>query len=146
MEEIYELLLAKLGEIAELNWIDLDKGQLETGESRPAVSFPCALITIQYPNTEDLDFKGTIQDCDVQIGIRVAHDYTGNTSAVTPEAVRAESLEYLRLVQKVYKKLQGFTDGTMNELSRRSQREERRPDQIKVMQINFVSKFEETAP
>jgi len=145
MDEIYEIILAKLDEIVELKWIDLDKGQLETADSRPPVLFPCALISIQYPNTEDLDYKGTSQDCNVQIGIRVANDYTGNTSAVTPDAERAKSLEYLKLVQKVYKKLQGYTDASLNQLSRRSQREERRGDQIKVMQINFVSQFEDVS-
>lgn len=144
MDEIYELILAKLDEIPELNWIDLDKGQLDTGESRPPVAFPCALIGISFPNASDLDLNQTIQDCSVQINIRIAQDFTGNTSAATPQVEREKSLVYMRLVQKVYEKLQGFSNGSLNPLSRRNQQEERRNDLYKVMRIGFVSEFEET--
>ena len=142
MKYIYETILAKLKEIPELKWIDLDKGQLEFYEGRPSVAFPCALIEVQYPKTTDMDQMAKVQDADVLVSVRVAHDFAGiNTSGAASDAHRAASLTYLDTVEKVYLKLQGFSDAVMTPLSRQNVRAEKRADGIKVNPLNFVTSF-----
>ncbi|WP_143960242.1 hypothetical protein [Litoribacter populi] len=139
MQFIYEKVLAKLQEIPELRWIDLDKGQLDSYETRPNVNFPCALISMQLPRCEDLGAKK--QQCTALVTIRLGFDFSGNTSSVTPEAERAKSLAYFDLCEKVYQKLQGWNDENINKFSRQNFREERRGDNYKVVAIPFSSGF-----
>jgi len=139
MINIYEKLFAKLSEVAELNWIDMDKGQLDYYETRPSVQFPCALISVQLPKCDDIGAKK--QNCQALITVRLAFDFTGNTSAATPAAERAKSLAYLNLCEAVYKKLQGWKDAGFNALSRQSYREEKRTDHYKVGYMPFTTSF-----
>jgi hypothetical protein len=142
MKFIYTKVLARLKQIPELAWVDLDKGQLEYYDKRPAVKFPCALIGIQIPRAEDMDNRKTIQQCQALVTIRLAFDYTGNTSGVTPDAELQKSLAYFDLVEKVYTYLQGFRDEkNLNPLSRQNLREERRDDGYKVISIPFSTAF-----
>lgn len=51
MKQIYLTLLELLNLVPALKFTDLDKGQLEFYQTRPAVAFPCALIKIEITKT-----------------------------------------------------------------------------------------------
>lgn len=139
MKFLFKAILARLKEeIPELKYIDMDKGQLDFFE-RPPVLFPCALISIQLPRTQDLGAKK--QKCDAMITIRMGVDFSGNTNSLTPAAELEKSMAYYDLTQKIYNTLQGWHTQEFNTLSRTSLREEKRPDMIKVVNIPFSTSF-----
>lgn len=126
-------------EVAELLWIDLEKGQMNF--ERPPIVFPAALVSITLPKAED--FNRTRQMCEAYITVKLCFDFTGNTSIATPEATRLASLSYFDLVDKVFAKLQGWGTTEMNPLSRVNVAEELRPDGYKVVKITFKTTFYE---
>lgn len=141
MKIIYEKMLTLLGAIPELQWIDLDKGQLEGYDMRPAVNFPCALLRIELPQCADEGEKK--QRCTCRITVRVAHDFMGDTSAITPLINRQGSLAYFDTAEKVFKALQGYYDTEIDQLTRVSSFQEGRPDGIVVMQTVFETEFDD---
>ena len=141
MKKVFLDITEKLDNIQTLQWIDEDKGQLNF--ERPPVLFPCALVDIQLPKTDNLNAR--MQRCDMLITVRVAFDFSGNTSKGTPEAARAKSLEYYDIVEEVYKALQGYATPNFNPLERKSFYQEKRPDGYKVVAIPFTSEFRDTS-
>lgn len=139
MEPIYEAILSRLSEITALKWIDLDKGQLELYETRPPVSFPCALIGMQITRTHKISHLR--QRCDLMVTIRLSFDFNGNTSQITPVAARKQNLQYFSLADEVFNKLHGWGQKAFNEMERQALREERRPDGLKVISIPFMTSF-----
>jgi len=138
MKTLYEALIARLeAEVPELKWIDLEKGQMNF--SRPPIVFPAALIQLQLPKAENLN--STKQECAALITIRLCFDFTGETSNITPEADRLDSLNYFDIKQKVYKALQGWSTTEMNTLKRVNEFDELRPDQYKVSGISFTTSY-----
>lgn len=141
MKTIYTSLLARLeAEVPELKWIDLDKGQMFY--DRPPVLFPAALIQLQMPKATNLN--STLQECDVLITIRLCFDFTGETSNITPQADRDNSLAYFDLKQKVYEKLQGWSTTEMNALKRVNEHDEPRNDAYKVSTISFTTAYHDS--
>lgn len=141
MKIIYNKIVERLKTIADLKFIDLDKGQLDYYANRPNVAFPAALVNIEIPECEDE--TNTIQRVRAQVIIRTAFDYTGETSAATPESVRETSLSYFEVIESVYKALQGYSDNEIELISRASVRQEPREDGYKVSQIIFNVWFDD---
>lgn len=121
-------------QLQKIRWIDMDKGQLEFYDTRPAVAFPCALIKIEVARTENLG--NNVQRCYGRGIVRLAFDYVGETAAKTPQALRAQSLAYFELVEAVYLAVQGKPAG-LAKFDRQSATEENRPDGLKVLNIPF---------
>ncbi|MGB4776138.1 MAG: hypothetical protein WBP45_13245 [Daejeonella sp.] len=141
MKLIYNKIIELLGEIPEIQWTDLDKGQLEFYKTRPAVQFPCALVKIELPRCDDEGNK--IQQCTALITIRLGFDFTGETTSITPEPNRTSALAYFDIVEKVYQKLQGFSNDQLSTFSRKRCFEENRNDGLKVINIPFETEFED---
>lgn len=120
MEELYVKLLELLGDIPELRYVDLDKGQLM--EERPSIAYPCALIVIDMPQAEDMG--GGVQLCNLSFTVRIVDKALGETHQIAPKAVINRSLKWLRLQQKVYEKLQGYGDENFYQFSRRGGKNE----------------------
>ena len=139
MKEIFKSLRTRLKEVPGINHIDMDKGQLDHYELRPSVAFPCILIDLQRPRSEDRDQRGTQQTSAVMINIRIGFDFTGETSSHTPDEKLDTSLAYYDMVELVYKKLQGWKDTGFTILSNKGERTERRPDRYKVVNLPFGS-------
>lgn len=137
MKQIFKDITARLETVAGLKWIDEDKGQLNF--ERPPVLFPCALIDIELPKTENLNTS--IQDCDMIITVQLAFDFGGNTSSITPVSARNSSLAYYDTVEEVTKALQGFATPNFNPLERKRFYQVKRPDGYKVVAIPFASEF-----
>lgn len=139
MTFLFNALTAKLQEITELRWIDLDKGQIDRYDLRPPLAFPAVLIGIQYTRAESIGNRS--QQVEALINLRLVVDYSGPTSAATPTQARQESLSYFQLAESVFDKLQGHKEAQFNRLDRRSMREERRQDGLKVINIAFATNF-----
>lgn len=141
MKTIFLTLRTALMEIPALSWVDKDKGQIDKYAERPPVSFPCALIKISLTGCEDLG--GGIQHCKAACTVRLAFDFTGETSNVTPDEALESSLAYFDLAEAVYKKLQGFSTEELGIFSRRSQTEDKRTDGLLVLNIPFETEFDD---
>jgi len=139
MKFIYEAILARLADqVPELKYIDLDKGQFEM--ERPPVSYPACLISMQVSNTQE-NHRNNLHK-QLLVSLRIGYDFFGNTSSITPDPHRADSLAYFDLVEKIETALQGWDDGTrrFNYFSQMALREERRPD-IKVISIPWKTSY-----
>lgn len=138
LEDLFILIQDKLNALPDIDWVDQNIGQLDV-ETRPQVSFPCALISIDLPKCEELG--GKLQKCSTQIGVRLGFNYYGTTSAKSPTAVRNRALDYYRIIREVYKALQGYSQPGLSRFKRISQIEFARPDQIKILDMTFYCEF-----
>jgi len=81
-----------------IKWIDEDFGQIDNFESRPSVSFPAALVALN----QSADPQGGDEyDMTDSVTIRVAHDRTGDRSAISQTQAYARTLNKLDTVQAV---------------------------------------------
>lgn len=129
MKAIYEMVIDRLkNEVPELRYIDMDYGQLE--QTNPTVSYPCALVTLNYPDCRSL--TDTIQDCRAEIVLRLAFDplNAGTTTAQAPDEVRKKSLTPYDTITNVYKAIQGW-----NDIQRKQQGKENRSDLFIYKQV-----------
>lgn len=123
-----------------IKWVDLDKGQLERYTIRPQVAFPCALISANITRAKNRNH--TQQECEATIVVRLAFDYTGETSAAVDDDLLEESLAYFRVSDEVYKGMQGKTNGNAAPFVRVSEIEEAsRADGLKVLRLTFTTAF-----
>lgn len=136
IEDIYSGIYDLLATIPEIKWVDQDFGQMEM--ERPPVVYPCVLIGIDLPRTENLGQNK--QNCNVIINLRICFSYTGEVSFKAPEEARERGLAYYRTVKEIYKKVQGQRIG-LRPLSRTQQMENNRPDRVKVLDMPFSTMF-----
>lgn len=137
MEELYLKLIDLLKEIPQLRYIDLDMGQLM--QEKPPISYPAALIEIDMPQSEDITHK--IQQCNLNFTVRLVTKALGETNANAPTPVIKSSLEWLRLQNEVYKKLQGFGNDQFYPFSRKSGKNEVIRTGIKIFALRFETSF-----
>ncbi|SFV32300.1 hypothetical protein [Thermoflavifilum thermophilum] len=124
MKQIFETIMQLLTSVQALKYIDLDKGQIDQYDIRPAIAFPAALISLEIMNADDE--TDTLQRVQLQITIRVAFDFSPSTSAIAPADVRSTNLQFFDVVDGIYHALQGYTDETIDSISRLSLRNELR--------------------
>jgi hypothetical protein len=142
MKTLFTSISARLkDQVTDLRWIDLDTGQLEHYEGRPAVAFPCALLDIEYPQCEDLDT--TSQHVNVSITIRLAFEPMGETNSAAPSPTRTRALSILDTVEALHDALQGWGTTEFSELSRASVRTEKRDDPLKVYNLIYTTTLQE---
>lgn len=139
MKALYLRLLALLGAVTQLRYIDLDKGQLDYYEQRPSVAFPCALIRIDLPRITAIG-KG-VQRFDVQVTIRLAFDFIGEANARTPEATRLKSLSYFDTLEAVNLAIHEQEAVQKHPFYQTSVREETRQDGLKIVQIAYSTNY-----
>jgi len=136
MKTLYNAVTKRLKtEVPELRLIDMDYGQLD--QAQPSVAYPCALITLNFPNCKNL--TDDIQDCTCEIIVRLGFNPLNNGSTAThaPEEVREQSLKPYDTIASVYKALQGFYD-----MERKSQGKEAK-DSLFVYKMAFKCDFED---
>lgn len=150
MKDLYTKTLTQLQTVTGLNWIDLDKGQLNVlanDGDRPPVAFPCALLGFQIAPATDRNEARTRQQVQVIVTVRLAFDFTGNTSDAESAEDLAASLDYWDIVDGAWAALQGWKpEGYSGKFTRTSMREEQRPDKIKVVAVTYSITYEETVP
>ncbi|MDR1646020.1 MAG: hypothetical protein LBS05_09435 [Tannerellaceae bacterium] len=143
MKTIYKAVVERLTEkVPDLRWVDLDTGQLDRKNDRPAVAWPCALISIDIPQCKNL--TDTVQTCQAKIVLRIAFDPegTGRTAANAPNSVREEALKPYDVISEVYKALQGYETPAFCPLTRTGQEKENRSD-LFVYKMMFRCEFED---
>lgn len=129
-------------EVPEIRQIDIDLGQLETYETRPAVSFPCVLI--DFPATPYSNHSQGWQWADVNVTIRLGFTPFSSASSITPDVTKEQALHFFELENKLYEALQGFTaGGCIQPLIRVSAATERREDAYRVREIQFTTGTED---
>jgi hypothetical protein len=127
-------------QVPELRWVDWDSGELDVMGERPRVAFPCAMIDITYPRTDDQ--TDVSQIVTAQINIRVAFTPKGATNNKSP--VRAQALAVYDVLAKIHTALQGWRQNyDFNQLTRMSARAEKRRDGLKVYDLIYQTRFEE---
>lgn len=141
MKELFLLLRTQLMTLPSIRWVDLNKGQLNNYEERPAIDFPAVLIELSYPRTTKL--TGKQQQCDVEIRASIVFDFMDDTSSITPDETLEQSLEVYDIVQEVHDKLQGLIDikTIRASLERMSQRDTPRADKLKVFQVTYNTRL-----
>lgn len=130
-------------EVPSIRWIDEDLGQLGMTDSmRPAVDFPCCLIDIQYSDCRDL--TDTEQLVKLNITLKLAFPYRGESYAKAPEEIRERALSRYAVVSEVHECLQGWTaDEIFSPLSRRSGRPSVIAGGIKTYTLVYETTLEE---
>lgn len=140
IEDIYGGIYDLLAAIPEIKWVDQDFGQMEM--ERPPVAYPCVLIGIDLPGTENIGQNK--QNCQVTINLRICFSYSGETSMKSPAEVRERGLAHYRTVREIYRKVQGQRIG-LRPLARTGQMESVRPDRVKVLDMPFSTMFVDTS-
>lgn len=123
--------------------IDLDYGQLEFYEQRPALAFPAVLVEVEFPRTQSLSYDKTIQLVNAVVTLRVVLDVVHETSSITPVLSRSKALERFRINKDIYKLLQVYEDGETGQFDRISQVQEKRDDGYKVTQTKYALTFQD---
>ncbi|HHU96845.1 MAG: hypothetical protein QM237_10845 [Bacteroidota bacterium] len=141
MKTIYNAITARLKEkVPAIRWIDFDKGQLDSMD-RPAVAFPCALLTISVSNARNI--TDHVQECTGRVRVRLAFDRQMKTDAATPPEHLEKALEPYDVIADVYAALQGFGTANFDPLVRARQDAEKRSDGLFVYFIEFSVIFED---
>lgn len=141
MKELFKLLRSTLMGVQSIRWVDLDKGQIDQYETRPAIDFPAVLLNIELPNTDKIG--STSQQCDVMITVQVVFDFMDDTDSGTPTQILDKSLDVFDIVKEVHEKLQGLRkiNVVRKPLERKSTRTPKRPDRIKVFQSIYNTRM-----
>jgi hypothetical protein len=131
--------------VPELNWIDMDAGQLDDRAENYPFLFPAAFI--DFPAATASSLKGGSQDLRLDVVVRLALDIPYDTHQGAPD--QRQAAESLKLLNSIQSALHGYTgsmlllpDGTFEDthfqqLERNGWESERRDDGIKVFAISF---------
>lgn len=140
MKTIYLNTLEKLGQ-SPAKYIDRDRGQIDKYDGRPAVKFPCALISISLPKSKNFDTDGELQHKSVNVTVRLAFERLNDASNISSETRRAQAVEYYDTVEMVENLLQGWDcKGKTSEWECISTIDEQRPD-MDIVRFVFNSSF-----
>jgi hypothetical protein len=141
MKTIYNEIITRLkAEVPALKWIDMNIGQLDTIE-RPALMWPCALISIKIPRAKSL--TDTLQDCTAQITITLGFDRPERTSANAPNEQRNAGLAAYDTIADVYAALQGWGTPYFDSLNRTNQGDGNIKNGVFRYPIVFTAEFED---
>lgn len=138
-ENLFELILEKLDEIKEIRFIDFDLGQLT--EEKPPITYPAVLIDIDYPLTQNIDKY--LQEVRAIVKLTIITKSLSETNNLASKPTRSKGLEFLRLRQKVYKKLQGFENEEFFPFERKSMRTAQIRQGLKTTVLQFETSFHE---
>lgn len=117
MDYIIEPILARLKEsVPELNFIDIDLGQLQLPD--PPVDWPCALVDafhVQYSSNG----RGS-QMALTTVTVRLGFNLYGPSDVDAADSLRQQALEHYDVYKKVCKALHGFSTTEFSPLERKS--------------------------
>lgn len=145
MKSLYNRLLIALqahitANLPAIKYVELDLGQLELYETRPAVAFPCALVRIAG-NYQQRQFNTQINN--FTLTVKLAFDVYGNTSNLVPQAAREKALEYFETEQELYLQLQNWDAGGLliTGLTRISDADQYADDGMRKRLVTFTGSF-----
>lgn len=140
---LFESILKHIAQaVPEVRYINQDMGQLENYELRPAVSWPCVLIDM-----DDFDFSEAGNPL-IQIGegfvqVRIGLVQYSQSDNLVPDNIRANSLKYMDVADKVNKALHGWAPAGFSRLLRRKAVTEKRDDDIRVKILRYAVSYKE---
>ena len=106
MKQTFLIAQEQLATLAMFPYIARDRGQIDKYEGRPAVKFPCALISISQPKRKNL--SPITQDRQLTVTIRAAFLRLHDDSSISTANERNRALEYYEAVESIDDLLQGF--------------------------------------
>lgn len=153
-QSFYSLLFVALQariqeQVPEIRWVDLDTGQLESYDIRPAVAWPCVLI--DFPASQFTNESQLVQWGDVNIELRLGFPEFSQSSNTAPVAVKEKALKFFELESKLYKALQGWAasdqegETISQPLIRLQVATEKREDAIRVRSMVFTTAFQDAS-
>jgi hypothetical protein len=140
---VYKQIIDRLKVVDSLKWSDLDSGQIDMQNERPAVKFPACLIDIAYPRCEEV--ASFIQNVTALITLRVVFSFTGASHSRTPETALAATEAMFATLEEIHDALQGWGSASLSRFTRISAMPEKRRDGLKVYKIVYETGFEETS-
>ncbi|MCZ2084147.1 MAG: hypothetical protein LC112_07715 [Flavobacteriales bacterium] len=114
MKTLYLKLIELLSQIPEIKYIDLNYGQLQ--EEKPPLVYPAVLINM---NASSDDVDGFFQIYTANIELTIICKMLGESNQKAPELIRFQALHYLDISEKIYLKLQGFSDDNFDSFTRK---------------------------
>lgn len=132
MKHLYLKILELLSKIEEIQYIDLEYGQLQ--EEMPSISYPAALINMDLNKTESL--MPGVQDITANFEIKLITK-ASDVNNLTPEKYQNQSLEFLQLQEKVFEKLQDYQDESLEPFERKGVRNLNIRKGLRVLSCNY---------
>lgn len=86
--------------------IDIDRGQLDYYDQRPAVTFPCCLI--DFPNMTFADEGQNVQWANVAVKVRLGFSPFSSAASIVPDVAKEQAMQFWEMENKVFKALQGW--------------------------------------
>jgi hypothetical protein len=141
MEELYNIIVEKIqADLPEIKWIDFDFGQLEQYE-QPPVLFPCALITIGYPNSEP---TGKADRITAEVSIKLGFDVRIQTNGTAPIQTREMGTRYLKTFGIALKKFRNFKPDGHSKFQLASAQPQMLPNSVRTITPTFTTRFTES--
>lgn len=138
MKNLFLAIREQLKTLSGINWIDMDKGQLEASV-RPVLAYPAALITVSFPNINDANDEVDVFNASIVVRL-VFDNAQQRTSGEVPQDAVEESLSYLDIEEAVYQVFRGFEPTDWSVFScRERQPEATRADGLVVMRLRWES-------
>ncbi len=144
MDVIYANLLALLStKIPDLNWIDLDQGQIDFPADHYPISYPACLIDFEDTEWEDIGqgMQGGTATISFRIAFRIYQDSNNHTQADSRKA----GLDKLKLINTIHATLHGYAGTNYNALTRTRQFTEKRQDGLKVVAMQYSTYIKDSS-
>jgi|SRR6185312_645237 len=105
--QLYLSLMAQIKDHAPaIAWIDLDLGQLEHYDIRPAVAFPCVLV--DFPDAAYKELGAESQWSEPVIQLRIGFAPFASANSAAPVSAQEQGLQHYELENQVFLALQGW--------------------------------------
>lgn len=135
MKELLKAIYTQLKTVPAIKWIDEDFGQIDNYETRPAVQWPCALVSMN----QNFDSLGSdAYDISSNITVRIAHNRFADRTPMAADLAFKFTLDKLDDIEAVKTALEGFeVAGHSGRFYLRGINTERRTDGIAVKVLSF---------
>ena len=143
MKALLEKIQQKVGEIAELKYIDENWGQLDYYSPNMPVQYPCALIDVQQVQYTNLGRDMSKKPVQRQIGqvsikISIANMRLSNSSMQAPRRQKEEVWAIWGIIEKIHQQLHGvLLLPNVSALIRSSQSRTLRDDGVQEYEVYY---------
>lgn len=136
---VLTVIKSALTDAGEFVWIDIDQGQIDNFDNQYPIDFPAALIDVATVEWENADNENQVGDC--RVSIRIVLDVPENMNHLSPDTSFASGLNRFAIVQQVYEAIENYnaTSKQFTRFTRARQYNEKRPDRLKVVVLEFTT-------
>ena len=143
-KEILKAVMDRIREeVPALRWIDADEGQLDFAESRPPVAFPCCLVELSYPDSDNMAaVHPSVQRVEAAVSLKIGFNDCASFNVNKPVSVQNVAFARIDLLEDIHKALQGFRmENCAKSFRRKSCRPQMRPDGLKLSAAIYIAEF-----